>query len=75
LDPPGRTDEIFKAELPELVTVMVCAALEFPWIVLAKVRLAGTRVTAGSGDTPVPLSGIDCGLPGAFPRRWERTPH
>lgn len=51
---------------PELVTVTLCAALVIPCGVLAKVRLPGVKVTAGSGEAPVPLRGIDCGLPGAL---------
>src|SRR5260370_9383420 len=51
---------------PELVTVTLCAGLVLPWVVLAKVKLPGVRVTAGSGEAPVPLTGIDCGLPGAL---------
>jgi hypothetical protein len=33
--------------------------------VLEKVSMPGVRVTEGSGDAPVPLKGIDWGLPGA----------
>src|SRR5258707_3755710 len=51
---------------PELVTVTLCAGLALPCVVLAKVKLPGVRVTAGSGDAPAPVRGIDCGLPGAL---------
>src|SRR5258707_6473865 len=45
---------------------MFCAGLVLPAVVLVKVRLPGTRVTAGSGEVPLPLRGIDCGLAGGF---------
>ena len=45
---------------------MFCAGLVLPAVVLVKVRLPGTRVTAGSGEVPLPLRGIDCGLAGAL---------
>src|SRR5260370_16788546 len=51
---------------PELVTVTLCAGLALPCVVLAKVKLPGVRVTAGSGEAPAPVRGIDCGLPGAL---------
>ena len=45
---------------------MFCAGLVLPCVVLAKVRLPGTKVTAGRVEAAVPLRGIDCGLPGAL---------
>src|SRR4029077_12991912 len=40
--------------------------LELPTVVVVKFKLPGSRVIAGRGDAPVPLSRIDCGLPGAL---------
>src|SRR5258707_14660291 len=51
---------------PELVTMTLCAGLVLPCVVLAKVKLPGVRVTAGSGEAPAPARGIDCGPPGAL---------
>src|ERR1700730_506803 len=64
--PLGRTEEMCRVALPALVTVMLCAGLLLPCVVLAKVRLPGARVMAGSGAAPLPFRGIDCGLPGAL---------
>jgi hypothetical protein len=64
--PPGRTDDICSGAGPMLLTVMVCAVLVLPCIVLAKMRLPGAKLTADTGDTPRPLRGINCGLPGAL---------
>ena len=49
---------------PVLLTVALRAGLVVKTVWFGKVRLAGENVTAG--DTPVPLSGNDCGLPGAL---------
>ena len=64
--PLNATEEMCRAAMPALVTVIGCAGLVAPCAVDAKVRLAGVSVTAGSGATPVPVSGIACGLPGAL---------
>src|ERR1700731_4280898 len=53
---------------PELVRVTVCAGLVLPCEVVAKVRLPGDRVTDGRAAAPVPMRGIDWGLPGALSR-------
>lgn len=66
LAPPTSTEEMCKVAGPVLVRPMVCAALVLPCVVLGKVSAPGARVTPGSGDAPVPLSGTDCGLPGAL---------
>src|ERR1700686_5351457 len=60
------TEEMCRVAVPALITVIGCAGLVAPCAVDAKVRLAGVSVTAGSGATPVPVSGIACGLPGAL---------
>src|SRR5260370_21405321 len=52
--------------LPALVTVMVCAGLVLPCAMVGNVKLPGISVTAGRGDTPVPVNGTVCGLPGAL---------
>jgi hypothetical protein len=64
--PLNTTEEMCNVATPALVTVIVWAGLMVPCALDAKVRLAGVSVTAGSGATPVPVSGIDCGLPGAL---------
>lgn len=51
---------------PELVRVTVCAGLVVPCVVVANVRLPGDKVTAGRAEAPVPVRGMDCGLPGAL---------
>src|SRR5256885_755490 len=51
---------------PRLVTVIVCTLLVLPCVVLGKVKLPGIKLTAERGVAPVPVSGIDCGLPGAL---------
>ena len=61
--PPGTTEEMCSGPGPTLVTVIVCAMLALPWVVVANVRLPGT---AGSGAAPMPLSGTNCGLPEAL---------
>src|ERR1700720_3755244 len=64
--PLGSTEEMCSVAVPALVTVMICARLVLPCVVVAKARLPGARVTAGTGEAPKPLSGIVCGLPGAL---------
>src|SRR4029077_15232697 len=58
--PPGSTEETCSVAAPELVMVTLCAGLVLPCVVLAKVKLPGVRVTPGSGESPVPVRGIDC---------------
>ena len=66
LEPLRRTEEMCSVALPALITVIVCAGLVLPCAVVGKVRLPGVKVTAGRGDTPVPVNGMVCGLPGAL---------
>src|SRR6266849_6933226 len=66
LEPLRRTEEMCSVALPALVTVMVCAGLVLPCAVVGNVKLPGISVTAGRGDTPVPVNGTVCGLPGAL---------
>jgi len=49
---------------PLLVSVTACALLVEKTTWVENVRLAGESVTAGK--TPTPVSGTDCGLPGAL---------
>ena len=37
-----------------------------PWAIELKVRLPGEKASDGVGATPMPESGMDCGLPGAL---------
>jgi hypothetical protein len=59
--PLAATLEMFKAALPVLVSVTVCAELVAPTLVLVNVSVAGSSVTTGP-RTPVPASRIVCGL-------------
>src|SRR3989442_4961810 len=66
LEPESATLEIVSVAWPEFVTATVCTELLLPRRVLGKVTLLGTRVTAGSGVRPWPVSETLCGLPGAL---------
>ena len=52
--------EIFKAKLPEFVSVTVCGELVVPIRFLPKFRLEVDKVTIGAN--PVPVSPAVCGL-------------
>ena len=58
--------EMVMAALPELVRVIVWAALVAPTAWLAKVRLAGDKLAAGALAVAVPEKVTDCGLPVAL---------
>jgi hypothetical protein len=55
---------IVRTPRPVLVSVTVLALLVLKTTWVGKVTLLGEKVTAGK--TPTPLSGSDCGLPGAL---------
>jgi hypothetical protein len=55
-----------KVEAPELLRVIVCAALVVPTAWLAKVRVAGERLAAAPVAAPVPERLTLCGLPAAL---------
>jgi hypothetical protein len=60
--PEVEMDVIDRAAVPELVRVMVCAALVVPSVWEAKVRVVAERVTEGTEvvPVPVPLSAMLC---------------
>jgi hypothetical protein len=62
--PVRVTLEMVSGAVPVLVRVTLCAALVVVMSWPAKVRLAGESETTGT--TPVPVSGILCGLPEAL---------
>jgi hypothetical protein len=62
--PLAATLVIVSAAVPELVRVIVCAALGVLSTCAANVRLAGERVAPG--PAPVPVSATVCGLPAAL---------
>jgi hypothetical protein len=51
------------APVPVFLSVMAWVAAEEPTAVLANVNVAGVRLTAGAGATPVPESAAVCGEP------------
>jgi len=55
---------IVRTPAPVFVSVTGCAGLVVKTSWFGKVRLVGEKVTAGA--TPTPVSGTDCGLPGAL---------
>jgi len=56
LSPERATFENWSGEVPEFVTATDCGALEVPWVVEpGKVKVPGTRLTSGVGETPVPV--------------------
>ena len=68
MTPPRTTEEICRVAVPELVSITFCGPLVTPWVTVPNDTLAGVRVTAGlvtGVPMPLPLSGTDCGEPGA----------
>jgi len=57
-----ETELIFSVAVPVFVMVMVCPALVPPTNCEPNVRLEGDTETDGAAVTPVPVSGITCGL-------------
>lgn len=59
--------EIFNTALPVLVSVTVCDPLVVFNVWLPNVRLEADKLTTGAGAlAPVPLRGMECGLPAAL---------
>ena len=65
LGPPRTTDEMWRDVVPEFKTVSVCAPPEVPWVIVGNEGTAGEKVTPGPVATPVPITAMVCGLPGA----------
>jgi hypothetical protein len=57
---------MLRLAVPELVTLTLSGMPVVPWVMVEKKTLPGKRVTAEVAETPVPLTDIDCGLPGAL---------
>jgi len=66
LAPPRVTEKMLRLAVPELVTLTLRGMPVVPWVIVEKETLPGKRVTAEVAETPVPLTDIDCGLPGAL---------
>ena len=67
--PPRLMAEIFRGAFPELVRVTLSGKLVDPFDGTEKFKMPGVNVTAGAGGgapSPAPVSGTDCGLPGAL---------
>lgn len=67
--PPRLMLEIFRGAFPELVRVTLSGKLVDPGDGAEKFNVPGVNVMAGAGGgapSPVPVSGTDCGLPGAL---------
>jgi hypothetical protein len=65
LDPARETEEICKGAFPELMTDMVCGALEVPCVVEGKDGEGGEKVRAGRTAMPAPVRATVCGEPEA----------
>lgn len=65
LDPERETEEICNDAFPELMTDMVCGALEVPCVVDGKEGEDGEKVRAGRTAMPVPVRATVCGEPEA----------
>ncbi len=66
LVPPRAMDVMSRVPVPELVRVMVWAAVVEPTAVAAKVSAVAESLTAGVAATPVPLRATVCGEPVAL---------
>ena len=58
--PPSDRLEMFKAAVPELLSVTVCVPLDVPTVWLAKVRLVAFKLAAGVPLMPVPARFTAC---------------